>query len=267
MLRGVALVIALASCSPQKRSPPLETAARYPIVPETVMLGLGDIGFALALDLHSPNLNAVATMIPEPFACARDIARSATLAVITAGLPDTWEARVQGVAETSSRDCLSTIAAGLGISVTAAGEHRTIVNAPAKAFSVMWNHGDIVIAEKDAPVRSGAPPGVITDLLASVPHNVQGWLVTSGMPNFKIKSVVAWLEATPTTWKVTTLAESTEIGAARPWIESIVAGFSAAAAANQIAVKPTWFAIASTPTTATLNATIPLAAFVPGAGE
>lgn len=261
MLRYVAVFIALLGCSSRKAPLP-EAIDRQPIVPDAVMSQLGDIGFALAVDLHSLDLTAVSAMIPDAFSCARDIARTAKIAVITAGIPDTWEGRFRGIAEASSRDCLTTIGNSLGISVTATGEHSATINAE-KAVSVQWRDGDMLVAEKGAPMRSGVPPGVITDLLASVPHNVQAWLVTSGAPAHKLKRVAAWLEATPTTWRVTAHAESTQLGAARPWAESIIGSFTAAAQSARIPVDAHWFSVESTPTTAKLVATIPLAAFVP----
>lgn len=262
MLRHVSVVLALVGCS-SHRAPPPAPAARYPIVPDAVMSQLGDVGFVLAVDLHTLDLTSVSAMIPDAFSCARDIARSAKMAVITAGVPDTWEGRITGIAEASSRNCAVAIANGVGIAVTPAGDHGATLDAPGTAISLLWHSDELLVAQKGAQIRSGGPPGVITDLLAPVPRHVQGWLVTSGMPAYKIKSVTAWLEATSSAWKFTAIAESTESNAARPWAENIVGGFTSAAAAKQISVDASWFAIESTPTTAKLIATIPLAAFVP----
>lgn len=263
MLRVAAVVFALAACSSKPKPQVLEVTSRYPIVPDAVMSQLGDIGFALAIDLHALDLSAVSAMIPDAFSCGREIAHTAKMAVITAGIPDTWEGRIQGVAEANSRSCLSEIARALDISITTTGDHSATIDRPGTAVSVLWHDGDLLVAEKGARVRSGSPPGVITDLLTGVPRNVQAWAVTSGIPAQKIKRVTTWLHATAATWTVTTVAESIELGAARPWIDNIVVGFTAAAKAKQIPVDASWFSVEATPTTAKLVATIPLAAFVP----
>lgn len=260
MLLRVAFLLALAACSSRKA--PTEVVARYPIVSDEVMAQLGDVGFVLAIDLHKLDAAAVDSLIPSSLGCARDVIRTAKLAVVTKG-PQTWEARITGIAEARAKQCAASIADALGISVTPTDSHTMAIELPGASMVVTWRGDEAVVAETGATIRAGSPPGVITDLLASVPRNVDGWVVTSGIPADKIKSAVAWLDATATTWTITVMAVSSEIGAAKPWMESIVGGFSAAAEAASIPVAASWFAVEATPTTAKLVATIPLAAFVP----
>lgn len=261
MLLRAMLVFAMVACS-SRTTPAPEPVTRYPIVPDAVVSQLGDIGFALAIDLRSVRGTAIDSLVPPSLACARDILRMAKIAVVTKGV-ETWEGRLIGVAETSARKCMTSIANTLGVTVTPNANHTTTIALSDKPAIVTWRRDEAVVAEQGARVRAGDPPGVITDLLANVPRTAAGWLVTSGIPAQKVKSAVAWLIATPTTWTFTVMAQSTEMDAAKPWIDNIVRGFTSVAEAAQVQVDPAWFAIEATPTTATLVAAIPLAAFVP----
>jgi len=260
MLLRVTLLLALIACS--SRRAPTDPAARYPIVPDAMMAQLGDIGFVLAVDVRKLDATAVDSLIPSSFGCARDIIRMAKIAVVTKG-SETWEGRTAGIAEAPARECATSIGNALAIAVTPTDSHTMTIDLPGKPAVVTWRGDEAVIAEQGAAIRTGSPPGIITDLLASVPRNVEGWVVTSGIPAHKIRSAVAWLDATATTWTITVTAVSSQIGAAKPWIENIVGGFTAAAQAAHIPVAASWFAVEATPTTAKLVATIPLAAFVP----
>jgi hypothetical protein len=261
-MRRAVLALALVACSAKKA--PEEPPTRVPIVPDAVMAQLGEIGFALAVDLHRLDLAKVQSIIPDELGCLRDIMRAAKIAVISVGTGDTWEGRLTGVTELAAHDCLVATAKAFGVAPTLEADNSTTLAIPDNAVSLLWHGDELVITQKGARVRYGAPPGVITDLLAQVPRTAKGWLVGSGFPKYKIKSTGAWLDTTDTTWTFTIIAESTEAGAARPWMDSVAGGFRSAAELKKIAVDATWFAIDSTPTTAKLVATIPIAAFVPG---
>lgn len=261
MLLRATLLFALVACSSPNAPAPVQ-ASRYPIVPDTVMLQLGDIGFALAVDLHGLRGAAIESLVPASLTCARDILRTAKIAVVTKGT-ETWEGRITGIAEAKTQECATAIGDTLGISVSPTNNHTATIDLPGKAAVITWRGDDALVSEHGARIRSGPTPGVITDLVATVPRSARGWVVTSGIPAQHIRSVVAWLNATATTWTITVNAVSSEMGAAKPWIDSIVSGFTAAAEAAQIRVEAAWFAVEATPTTAQLVATIPLAAFVP----
>lgn len=261
MFLRATLLFAMVACS-SRTAPAPDPATRYPIVPDAVMSQLGEIGFVLAVDLRGLRGAAIESLVPPSISCARDILRTATIAVVTKGV-ETWEGRITGAAEATTRECLTSIGNTLGIAVTSNNRHSATIDLPGKPAIVSWRDDQVLVAEQGARVRAGVPPGVITDLVASVPRDVAGWLVTSGIPAQKVKTAVAWLAATPTTWTFTVTAQSTEMDAAKPWVDSIVRGFTAVAEAAQVQVDPAWFAVKATPSTATLVAAIPLAAFVP----
>ena len=260
-MRRAILILALVACS--KKAPPEEPASRFPIVPDAVMGQLGEIGFALAVDLHRLDLAKVQSIIPDQLGCLRELLRDAKMAVITVGLGDTWEGRLTGLTEAGTHDCLVATSKAFGIEPKHEADNSTTLPIPDNALSLLWHGDEVVITQHGARLRYGAPPGVITDLLAQVPRTAKGWLVGSGFPKYKIKSTVAWLETTDATWTFTVVAESTEMGAAKPWMDSVVDGFRTAAELKKVAVDDKWFALESTPTTAKLVVTIPIAAFVP----
>ena len=262
-MRRVVMVLLLVACS-KKASVDDGPAQRFPIVPDSVMGQLGAVGFVLAVDLHRLDLTRVRSMIPDDLACLNDIARDAKAAVITVGIPETWEARVTGLTAAGIADCVGKTAKVFGVAVTHEADDSTTLAIPGNPLSLVWKGDQLVITEKGERQRYGDPPGVITDLLHQVPRDVKGWIVGSGFPKYKIKSMVAWLETTDSVWTFTINAESTEAGAAKPWVESVTRGFRAAADAKGVAVDDKWFTItSSTPTTAKLVAAIPIGAFVP----
>jgi hypothetical protein len=257
MVRAL-LVLALVACS--KKSEPPPAPSRIPIVPDRVTAQLGAVGFVLAVDLHGLDLGKVAGLIPDELGCTRELLAAADSLVVAQG--ETWEGFITGLPEQPTRKCIAALVPMLG--ATAQDDHGGYrIDLGETHVALVW-HGNIVtITEAGREIHGGDPPGVILDLVAGVPRGANGWIVSSGITNYKLKSLTAWFTASPTTWTFTVNAEASEQDAARPWLERVVDGFTTAATAKGVAVDAKWFAITSTPTTAKLVATIPIDALTP----
>jgi len=260
MHRVLAVVALAAACSKHADAP---SSTRLPIVPDRVTAHLGDVGFVLAVDLNHLDLGAIAALIPDQLGCTRELLAAADSAVITAS--DSWEGFVTGLPETATWTCIGKLAPLFGATARAGSGDGYFLDIPGASISLTWHDRTVAIAEAGHALRSGDPPGVIFDLAAQVPRTAKGWIVSSGFPAYKIKSSVAWLETSPTAWVFTVTAEGSEQGAAKPWLESIVAGFKAGAGAKGVAVDDRWFAIDATPARGKLVATVPIEAFTTAA--
>jgi hypothetical protein len=260
MPRRAALVLATlvgAACSSKTKAPP--KPSRIPIVPDTIQLG--EIGLGLAVDLRALDVDRLGGFIPDSLGCTRELLTSAHVGVITDG-SDIWEGHVTGLDEATTRACLGKLGPVFGFDLHHT-DHGDEVSLPGNPLLISWHGDDMSITQAGHARRVGAVPVVIDELLAHVPRDAKAWMVSSGFPQFKIRSVTAWLETDAATWTFTVNAESIEQGAARPWMEHVVAGFEAAATAKGAHLDERWFAIESTPTTAKLVATIPIAALAP----
>jgi hypothetical protein len=250
----VLLVLALVACSSKK---PDDAKTRFPILPDK--LQLGEIGFVMAIDLHALDLDQVGGYLPPELGCARELIKAANVGVLTES-GATWEGHVTGLEPVQVFECSSKLAPVIGVEV-----HRAPTGVEltwqGTHVVVAWHGDDAVITQAGNAPRTGEMPMVIQDLISRVPRDVKGWIVSSGFPQYKIGSTVAWLQTTAETWTFTVLVESIEIGAARPFIDSIVDGFKTTARAKGARVDDSWFAVESTPTTAKLVATVPISAF------
>ena len=259
---ALALAVAVAACS-SKKAPDPGPAQRYPIVPNVVLGQLGDVGFVLAVDLPRLDLAKLDSMIPAELGCIRDQLHAAKVAVVSEGVGDVWEGRITGLTDAGTRDCIAATAKAFGVTAQRETDGTTTLAVPDDPVSLSWHGDEVTIAQKGQRVRNGPPPGVITDLLASVPKDAKGWIVSAGLPKYKIKSLIAWLDTTATTWTFTISVEAIELGAVKPWLESVIHGFRGAAEAKGVAVDESWFKLDATPSAGKLVVTIPIAAFVP----
>jgi hypothetical protein len=191
------------------------------------------------------------------------VLKTAGIAVLTQGT-DNWQGYVTGLAQPLVRDCIGKFAPMFEATVTDRGSNFELVVAGTPA-TFAWHGDTATITEGSNTPHAGDPPGVILDLLARVPRDAKGAVVSSGFVQYKIKSVVAWLETTPTMWTFTVDAEGSERDMAKPWVEGIVRGFSSAAGAKGVVIDPSWFVITGTPNATKLVATIPIAALRPAA--
>jgi hypothetical protein len=215
----------------------------------------------MAVDLHRLDLGAMAAMIPDDPPCIHEVLKSAGIAVLTQGT-DNWQGYVTGLAQPLVRDCIGKFAPMFDGKVTDHGGGFELVVAGTPA-TFAWHGDTATITEGSNAPHAGDPPAVILDLLARVPRDAKAAVVSSGFVEYKIKSMVAWLETTPTTWTFTVEAEGSAIDMAKPWVEGIVREFSSAAGAKGVVIDPRWFTVTGTPTASKLVATIPIAALQP----
>ena len=260
-MRLVLIAVVLAACGKAHvdDAPP----SRVAVIPDSITSQLGTVGFVMAVDLHRLDLAAMAAMIPDDPPCIHEVLKTAGIAVLTQGA-DNWQGYVTGLAQPLVRDCVGKFAPMFDGTVTDRGSGFELVVAGTPAVFA-WHGETATITEGSNAPHAGDPPAVILDLLARVPRDAKGAVVSSGFVQYKIKSVVAWLETTPTTWTFTIDAEGSERDMAKPWVEGIVRGFSSAAGAKGVVIDPSWFVITGTPTATKLVATIPIAALQPAA--
>ena len=256
-MRLLWIAVLLVACG-KSHVEPVQT--RVPVIPDSITSQLGTVGFAMAVDLHGIDLAALTVLIPDDPPCIHAVMNRVHLAVLTQSA-DSWQAYVTGLEQPLMRDCVGKFAPMFGGKVAdrGSGFELAIGDKPA-VFT--WTGDTALITEGSNAPHAGDPPAVILDLLAQVPRTAKGWLVSSGFPVYKIKSAIAWMETDKATgWTFTVLAEGSEQDMAKPWLESIVTGFTAAAKAKGATIDPSWFTITATPTSAKLIAKIPPSAF------
>ena len=259
-MRPVLFALVLAACGKSHVEP---APTRVAVLPDSITGELGTVGFVMAVDLHRLDLGAMTALIPDDPPCIHEVLKNAGIAVVTQG-GDSWQGYVTGLARPLLRECIGKFAPMFAGTVTDRGSgFELVVDDTPATFT--WHGETATITKGSNAPHAGDPPAVILDLLARVPRDAKGAIVSSGFPEYKIKSVVAWLETTPTTWTFTVQAEGSTQDAAKPWVEGIVRGFSNAAAAKDVAIDPSWFVITGTPTATKLVATIPIAALQPPA--
>jgi hypothetical protein len=258
MLRLAILLVALSACEKHAGTPAALT--KVPVLPDLIEGQLGTIGFAIAVDFHALDLEKVATMLPDDPPCLRKVLSAAKVGAVTQG-GETWEGYVTGVTEPALRECVEKFAPMMGVGVKDHAGGGFELALPDKPAVFQWR-GDLALITEgsDAP-HAGEPPAVILDLLAKVPRDAKGWIVSSGFPNYKIKSSTAWLQTDPTYWTFTILADGMTNDAVKPWLQSVIDGFKAGATQKGVTVDDNWFTIESTPPTGKLIAKIPIAEF------
>ena len=259
----VMFVLACAACD--KPHHEIAPPARVAVLPDSITSQLGTVGFVLSVDLHGLDLHAMTALIPDDPPCIHEVLDNAGTAVITQD-GKTWQGYVTGLAQPLLRDCIGKFAPMFSATVADRGSAFELdVDTTRATFA--WRDGMALITSGSNAPHAGDPPTVILELLARVPRDAKALLVSSGFPEYKIKSVVAWIATTPTTWTFTVDAEGSTEDMAKPWVEGIVRGFTNAATAKGVVVDPSWFVITGTPTATKLVATIPLAALQPPAAK
>lgn len=258
MLRLLLLVVALVACDKHHDAP--AALSKVPVIPDSIEGQLGTIGFGLAVDLHALDLAQVAALVPDDPKCIREVLSAAKVGVVTQS-GDAWQGYLTGLTEPVLRGCIEKFAPLMGFTVkdhTGGGFELAL---PGKPVVFQWQADIARITQGTEPPHAGEPPAVILDLLGKVPRAAKGWIVSSGFPDYKIKSSVAWLDTDPTYWTFTILADGMANDAVKPWLQSIITGFKAGAAQKGITVDDAWFTLESTPPTGKLVAKIPIAAF------
>lgn len=247
MLRAAVLALALIACDQKTEAPAAAPPARVvhqqlPVVSNELAAQLGNFGFGLALDLTKLDRELLASLLPATPAVMRSAVRTARLGVV-AQTGDNWRGYVTGVAEVDLRECLALFAPELPL--------------------VMRGDTAVIGAASDA----GGLSATIVDLLHLVPADAVGWAASSGLPQLEAKTLVGWMETSPTTWTFTIRVEAKDAVTANKIVDGLVTSFvDALGHDHTVPVDLSWFKTSTTPTrptAATLVASIPLAALAP----
>ncbi len=255
-MRWLVLVALVACKSPEQHAPP--APAKYAVLPDVISSQLGTVGFVLAFDFHSVQTAKIDSLLPADPPCVREIARTANILAVTQSATD-WQGYLTGVAAPTLRSCAEALAPGLGSKVTPHGDDSALDIAGTPAIVHTTDTLTTITQGSNAP-HAGEPPTVITDLLARVPRDAKGLLVSSGFPDYKLKDVVAYLQTTDTVWTFTVFADAATADAVKPWLESIVRGFRETAKQKGVVASDDWFKIEATPMAGKLVMTIPISA-------
>ncbi|MEO6774227.1 MAG: hypothetical protein ABI467_14605 [Kofleriaceae bacterium] len=259
MLRHTALVamVALGAC--HRHDAPAPPPPKLPVLPDTITNQLGNVGLALALDFDGLEAANLAQLAPADPPCMRAILRSARLGALTQS-GATWQGYVVGVDPAATRACVTAFAAHAGLAVKdhGIGFELDLATTP---VVFQWQ-GDLArVTEGKEPPHAGQPPGIMFDLLAKVPRTAKGWFAATGIPAYKMKNIVAWLTLLSDAFQFTLQFDSMTRDEAGVEAARVVEAFKEAARGNGVEVQDSWFDIKSTPTSATVTARLPIAAF------
>ena len=260
MLR-LALVIALVACG--KHDAPAPPPPKLPVLPDSITNQLGNVGLAMAIDLKGLETANLAALAPADPPCMRRILESARLAALTQS-GATWQGYIAGVDPAATRACVTTFASRAGLAVK---DHGTGFELDVATTPVVFQwQGDLaLITEGQEPPHAGEPAGAVYDLVAKVPRTAKGWFVSLGIPAYKMRDIVAWLDLFSDSFQLTLQFDSMTRDEAGVEAARIVEAFKQAARGNGVKVEDSWFEIKSTPKTATVTAKLPVAAFAAAA--
>jgi hypothetical protein len=253
---GLALV-ALAACS--KHEAPAPPPPKLPVLPDSITNQLGNVGLAMAIDFNGLEAAHIAAAAPADPPCMRRILESARLGALTQS-GAVWQGYIAGVDPAATRACVTEFASRAGLAVA---DHGTGFELDLGATPAVFQwQGDVALITegKEAP-HAGEPSSAIYDLVAKVPRTAKGWFVALGIPAYKMRDIVAWLDLYSNNFQLTLQFQSMTQDEAGVEAARVVEGFKEAARGNGVAVEDSWFDIKSTPTSATVVAKLPIAAF------
>jgi hypothetical protein len=261
MIRRIALVALLAACS--KHEAPAPPPPKLPVLPDSITNQLGNVGLAIAIDLKGLEAANLAELAPADPPCMRRILESARLGALTQS-GATWQGYIAGVDPAATRACVTEFASRAGSTVK---DHGTGFELDVAATPVVFQwRGDLaLITQGHEPPHAGEPASAIYDLLHDVPRTAKGWFVSLGIPAYKMRNIVAWLELHSDSFQITLQFESMTQDEAGVEAARVVESFKEAARGNGVKVEDSWFEIKSTPTAATVVAKLPLTAFAAAA--
>lgn len=256
MLRLV-VAIALVACSAHHDAAP--PPPKLPVLPDSITNQLGNVGLALAIDLKGLEAARLAELAPADPPCMRRILESARLGALTQS-GATWQGYIAGVDPAATRACVTEFASRAGLTVK---DHGTGFELDVATTPVVFQwQGDLaLITEGQEAPHAGEPSGVIYDLLAKVPRTAKGWFVAIGIPAYKMRNIVAWLDLMSDAFQITLQFDSVTRDEAGVEAARVVEGFKEAARGNGVKVEDSWFDVKSTPTSATVVAKLPISAF------
>jgi hypothetical protein len=268
MLRLAIALCLVAGCSkgePAKKSeaaPAKHEAALAPVtptsgsplsfVPSEISGRLVDANTLIAVDFGRMNLGKVAALLAKEAPCIADLMTKVGVVVIGEG-----EGYVTKLPEKETRECFGPL-------VPMFGGHleNNVLAMGGDKYSLVWDASMLRVTR----VGHAAQPKLADAQrarVARVPAGAVAWIVSNGYPKYKIKESVFWLETGDTHWRFTVVAEGTEPGVARPWVEGIVTGFKEGAAQKGLVIDDRWFTLTSTDTSAKLVGSIPVSLFDP----
>jgi hypothetical protein len=254
-------LVALAACS--KHEAPVPVPPKLPVLPDSITNQLGNVGLAMAIDLKGLETANLAELAPADPPCMRRILESARLGALTQS-GAVWQGYIAGVDPAATRACVTELSSRMGFAVK---DHGTGFELDVSATPVVFQwQGDLaLITQGREPPHAGEPAGAILDLLRDVPRSAKGWFVSLGIPAYKMRNIVAWLDLYSDSFQITLQFESMTQDEAGVEAARVVESFKEAARGNGVNVEDTWFEIKSTPTAATVVAKLPLAAFAAAA--
>ena len=258
----VAVSLLAGACSGKSDSPGAANveALSFPFVSDTIASQLGDANVIIAIDLGKFGLEKFSSMVPPMLGCVRDILGKIGVAVIGSSDAGT-QGFVSGLPEEATKKCVGSLAPLLGAKTEdVAGAWQ--VTAGGDKFQVVWKDGVAHVKDLAHPVKPGAPNARIRGLVAQVPKDAWGWIVSGGFPKYKITQSVAYLTSAPKAWKLVVTADSAEPGVAKEWLAGIIKGFKEGAAQKGITVDDSWFKLTENGTSARLEGMIPDDLFV-----
>ncbi|MBL9013095.1 MAG: hypothetical protein JNL83_02900 [Myxococcales bacterium] len=258
MLARLLVAIALlGACSGKSDSPGAANteALSFPFVSDTIAHQLGDANVIIAIDLGKFGLEKFSSMVPPMLGCVREVLGKVGVAVIGSSESGT-QGFVTGLPEEATKKCAGSLAPLLGVTTAdVAGAWQ--LTAGGDKFQVTWKDGVAGVKDVAHPVKPGAPNARIRGLVAQVPKDAWGWIVSGGFPKYKITQSVAYLTSAPKVWKLVVTADSSEPGVAKDWLSGIVTGFKQGAAQKGVTVEDSWFKLTENGTAARLEGEIP----------
>jgi hypothetical protein len=193
----------------------------------------------------------VAALVGEELPCAGELLRNVGVVVIGDA-----EGYVTQISEKSARACINEVAPLFGVRI----EGNDLVFGEDR-YSLIFTDGTLRVAKAGGTAPASKLSAAQRARVAKIPATAKGWVVSNGYENYKIKQSLLWIEPEPRAWRLTVDAEGTEAGIARPWVASIISGFTEGAAKKGVEVDPKWFTLTSTDMTAKLVGVIPTSIF------
>ncbi len=258
LARLLVLSLVCAGCSGKSEAPTAGSADAeklgFPFIPEPIAHQLGDANVIMAVDLGKFELARFSALVPDELGCVRELLGKVGVVVIGAGAA--WQGHVTGMPEDATRKCIDALVPLLGAKTEPMGSGFRLLVGGDK-YRLTWKGGTVEIYDEARPVKGAAPSARMRALVAQVPKDAEGWVVSGGFPKFKITSSVAWIKTAPGHWNLVVTAEAAEPGIALPWTQDIVKGFKEGAAQKGVVVEDAWFKVTGSGNTARLEAEIP----------
>jgi len=232
-------------------------------VPDGIAARVGHPQGIIAIDLRAFKLDPLLALIPDPFACTRDLLKYMGV-VVVAGPPIVVYATQ--LSEIGTKQCLDEIAPLIGARSGPARDGSYTIGADGEGASLRWDSGVLTAHELGTPAPAPEPADAeLLELMNHVPPQAPGFVLVKGDAAHTVKSLVAWFRIDSHALYLSSRVEGTTAGAARGKIRDFIEGFKEGAAKKHIAVDESWFKETDTDRVSTVESRIPLSAI--GAGR